>query len=165
MTGVPIRAAAKALGLAHTSLIRARDRGRCTFNEDGSVDVELVRRQLARNTDTTKPRNHLTGNQGGRSAAASVEPTGISRAREEKADYEAKLARLEYEERAGLTVSVEEVTRAASAKVRRTRDLLLAIPDRIDAILAAETDTARCNAIVRDEIDQALGELSGGVTG
>ena len=58
--GLSIRAAARALGMSHPSLIQAEREGRCTFNPDRTVDVDLVERQLARNTDISKPRNRLT---------------------------------------------------------------------------------------------------------
>jgi len=158
---VSIPKAAAALGMNRSSLLRAERAGRCSFKQDRTVDVALVRRQLARNTDTSKPRNRLTGTPKGN--GHSLDASGISKKREEKADYELRIAKLDYEERAGLLIPVEDIVKAASVKVARTRDKLLAIPDRIDALLAAETDAARCNAIMRDEIDKALGELSGGL--
>lgn len=162
--GVSVRAAARALGMNQSSLTRARQAGRCTFNADGTVDVAKVRRQLARNTDTSKPRNRLTGKPHGNGNGHDLLPTGVAASRALKADYEARLSQLEYEREAKLLVSKEAVERAMSEKVRRTRDQLLAIPDRIDALLAAETDVQRCNHLLNEEIERALTELAGPVT-
>ena len=42
------------------------------------------------------------------------------------------------------------------------RDALLNIPDRLAAVLAAETETQKVHALIAAEIWQALEELTGG---
>lgn len=140
-----------------SSLLRAEQSGRCSFYVDRTVNVAKVRRQLARNTDISKPKAKGNG-------AAGALPIGIAESRAERASYEAKLSRLEYEREAGLLISKEAVERAVFDKVRRTRDHVLAIPDRVDALLAAESDAQRCNAILAEELEKALAELAGSVT-
>jgi hypothetical protein len=44
----------------------------------------------------------------------------------------------------------------AADTARKTRDALLAVPDRIAALLAAETDPARVHAVLSNELKQAL---------
>jgi hypothetical protein len=45
--------------------------------------------------------------------------------------------------------------------VRRTvRDNLLSIPDRLDAIIAAETDRRKVHQILSDELNRVLEELT-----
>ena len=53
-TKVSIRAAARSLRMSDTALRKARQRGRCSFNDDGTVDVEKVRLQLAATTNPVR---------------------------------------------------------------------------------------------------------------
>ena len=62
--------------------------------------------------------------------------------------YQARLAKLEYEERVGSLVSKDEVRVAAFNETRQFRDAMLNIPDRLAAMLAAEPDTAKCYEIL-----------------
>lgn len=45
-------------------------------------------------------------------------------------------------------------------RARRTRDLLLAVPDRLAPILAAVADPTECHRIMTEEITRACEELS-----
>ena len=72
----------------------------------------------------------------------------------------ARLAKIEFEERSGKLVNREEVTVAAFTAARTIRDSLLNIPDRVAAMLAAESDSVRTHQLLTDEIRKALGELS-----
>jgi hypothetical protein len=74
--------------------------------------------------------------------------------------YEALRSQHEYEVESGKYVLVEEVRAAAFNKARLVRDTLLTIPDRIGAILAAETDEAKVRQILGTEIKMALEELT-----
>lgn len=49
---------------------------------------------------------------------------------------------------------------AAFKRGRIIRDGMLSIPDRVDAILAAETDRRKVHQIMTDEIVRVLEELS-----
>ena len=54
--------------------------------------------------------------------------------------HEARLARLKYEQQVGTLVNRDEIQVSAFNKFRTFRDLLLSVPDRLSAQLAAETD-------------------------
>ena len=49
---------------------------------------------------------------------------------------------------------------AAFNKFRQFRDAMLNIPDRVAAMLAAETDAAKCYEILATEIRKALNEFA-----
>jgi hypothetical protein len=66
--------------------------------------------------------------------------------------YLARLAKIEFEARSGRLVCRDEVTGAAFTNSRTIRDNLLNIPDRIAAILAAESDHVQTHRILSDEI-------------
>lgn len=75
--------------------------------------------------------------------------------------YQARLAKLEFEEKSGALVNVEEVRAHAFTIARRTRERLQQIPERLAATVAAETDTDRVLHMIRREIDDALEALGG----
>ena len=76
--------------------------------------------------------------------------------------YGAKLKQLEYEERAGTLVSAQVVRDALFRKVRIARDNLFAIPARLSAQLAAETDESAIRLLLMVELRRACEELAAG---
>lgn len=81
----------------------------------------------------------------------------VSRAKREH--YQAKLARIEYEQKAGRLVDAETVAKEAFELARTVRDAILAIPDRLAAILAAERTERRTHDLLTKELIQALSDL------
>ncbi len=73
--------------------------------------------------------------------------------------YEAHLAKLEYEQKAGLTVPIAQVRAKALKLGREIRDGLLDIPDRIAHEFSAETSPDRVRAIVDRELRAATEAL------
>jgi hypothetical protein len=53
-----------------------------------------------------------------------------------------------------------ECRRAAFTLGRELRDMILIVPDRLDAILAAEDDRGRINSTLRQELSQVLHEFA-----
>lgn len=120
---------------------------RITAEENGKIDSEKADRDWAENTG---PRNiHLDDDP---------DAGQYNKARAARELYQFRLAKLEYEERTGKLISRDEVQVAAFNKYRRFRDQLLTIPDRVAAILAAETDAARVHEILAAELRRALND-------
>jgi hypothetical protein len=99
-----------------------------------------------------------------------------TKARAVYAHYQARLAKLEFEERQGSLVRADEVKVATFNMFRRYRDTLLNVPDRICASIAAEIkdllvkagmpaelagaiDFSRVHAIQSAEIRKALNDF------
>ncbi len=59
-------------------------------------------------------------------------------------------------------VDADEIE-AVAFRARVVRDSLLDIPDRLAAVLAAESDSRKVHALLSAEIRQALEELTGGL--
>jgi hypothetical protein len=95
----------------------------------------------------------------------SLDSTSYADARAIVESIKAKMANLDYQERAGALVKKEDVERAAFAQARQVRDRLEALPDRLDAIFAAETDPSIIRFTLRDEINLALKELANDSSG
>jgi hypothetical protein len=83
-----------------------------------------------------------------------------TKARAVREHYQARLARLEFEERVARLIPADEVKIAAFNLFRRYRDHMLNIPDRVAAMVAAETESARCYEILAGEIRKALNEFA-----
>ena len=79
-----------------------------------------------------------------------------SRARAVRENYLARMSKLNFEERSGKLVSRDEVQVAAFNKFRTIRDGMLNLPDRLAAILAAESDPTKVHEILATEIRKAL---------
>ena len=74
--------------------------------------------------------------------------------------YNAKLTRLDYEERTGKLLNAEDVAKEAFAVARRVRDRLLNIPSRMASVLASETDSKAIERLLSQELRVALEELA-----
>lgn len=83
-----------------------------------------------------------------------------AKARAVREQYLARLAKIEFEERSGKLISRDEVTVAAFNKFRTFRDGILNIPDRVAALLAAESDPHKVHEILTTEIRKALLEFA-----
>lgn len=75
--------------------------------------------------------------------------------------YSARIAKLDYEQRASKLVSKDELKLKLAKLHLAVRDNLRTIPDRIAPVLAAETDQAKVHAMLLKEIGQALEGLKG----
>lgn len=135
--------------------------GRITKEEDGTIDPERADREWDANTNEAKRRPPA----GGRSAEDRAEgkPATYSEARAIREALNARIARLEYEERIGKLVSRAEVEAEAFRVGRLLRDRLFVIPGRVSAQIAAETNPKRIAALLdrefRTVLDETLGEL------
>ncbi len=82
--------------------------------------------------------------------------SSLAEAQAEKERYKAKLAKLEYEEKIEKLVDRESIEREAFRVARVVRDAMLSIPDRLAALVTAETDQAKNHAVLTKEILAAL---------
>ena len=67
---------------------------------------------------------------------------------------------MEFEQKTGALIPAAEVRVSVFNAARRARDLLLAVPDRVAAVLAGTTDAQDCHRILTEEIRRVCGELS-----
>lgn len=93
-----------------------------------------------------------------RKKGADGEVMGDLEVREQRAKTE--MAELRVREMRGTVVSAEDVKKAAFETARSVRDALSAIPARIGALVAAESDPHKVKEILAQEIRQALEELA-----
>lgn len=74
--------------------------------------------------------------------------------------FKAKMAKMEYEEKAGTLTDASKVKEDAYRAGRMVRDALLGMPDRFSDVLAAESDPVKVRQLLMDEFESILNELS-----
>ena len=151
----------------HAAMKTGRIAAAC--GDDGLVDVALAEKLWADNTDpryqplkTKKEREKQAAMAEDAERRGIVLGTGIALAESKQieAEYKAKLAKLDYEERSGKLIDAEAVRKEAFRVARITRDAMLAIPDRLAAELAGITDPFACHAKMMAEIRGAIAEVA-----
>ena len=167
---------ARRRGISHVAVIRAINSGRIS-TVDGKINPEQADREWRENTDQSKPRNRITGNpKHARIPDGPSEPmdfgvpddnhggngtaTGYARARAAREVYQAQLAKMELDRQRGTLVRADEVKVGAFNMARKARDQLIAIPERVAAILAATQEPAEVQRILEEEIERVCQEIA-----
>lgn len=201
---IPIREAARRLGVSDTAVHKALKSGRVTIasrnpaNDRPLLSWPECKDQWLANSDSSK-RSHVGGKDAGQKRQApevvlpvsgsgagpgntARSPAPIAGEDEDAAPargpragggglnyaesralrevYQARLAKLDYEERSGKLVVVDQVKVEAFKTHRRIRDALLNIPDRCAPHLASLADPIDCHAYLLEEIVAVLKQLS-----
>ncbi len=149
MAEMSLRQYAAHRGVSLPSVQKAIKTGRISQLPNGLIESEGADREWAENTG---PR--YLGEEDGFGA------TQYTKARAVREHYQARLAKLEYEEKVGSLVSKDEVKIAAFNKGRILRDGMLNLADRIAPMVAAENDAARCHEIISTEVRKVLEEFA-----
>lgn len=76
----------------------------------------------------------------------------LTEAKTAKAIYDARKARMEYEESQGVLVRIEEVRTKIFKMTREARDQLVTMEDRLSPILASLTELNDVRRVLRDEV-------------
>jgi hypothetical protein len=135
------------------------------------IDVEKGKKILETRIDPMNPskireavRNLSEGEKKEAVKTAGVRTTlDYSQARTLNEQYKAAIKKLEYEEKTGKLINAEVVKAAAFDCARRTRDAILNVPDRVSALLAAESREGAVRSLLTAELRSALEELSQGM--
>lgn len=166
---------ARRLGVSNVAVHRAVRSGRITL-VDAQIDPTVATRQWNENTDQSKPRNRITGRPkharppgepsvpldlgGSDEGSATNTATGYARARAARELYQAQLSKLELDRQRGTLIRADEVRLGAFNMARKVRDQLIALPERVAAMLAAATDPDQCQRILEEEIERICEEIS-----
>src|SRR5271157_4599353 len=152
------RAYARQRGVSVSTVQKAIETGRISTLPAGQIDSDVADEEWARNTQTHAPAVDRRGQ-----ADEDAEVFGASqytKARAVREHYQARLAKIDYEERIAKLVSGEEVQVAAFNKFRQFRDAMINLPDRLAAMLAAETVETTVHALLTNEIRKALNDFA-----
>jgi len=157
----------RALGLpgaSKWSVQKALRDGRISRNEAGKIDPATADREWEMNTDPSWGGVRGPGEGHGEALAAPElrliqggdDSSTLSRARAEHETYKAKLAQLNFEREAGSLVRKGAMEREYFTQARRLRDAVLSVPDRMDSIVAAESDPRKVRELLQQALEDAL---------
>ena len=173
-----LRAYAKHRGVSLRAVQKAIKSGRIAARGDGRLDADVADADWARNT---APRPHPSSQPTKPAAPLQSAPhhhhsdpprreasdppkleSGLeyARARAVRETYQARLAKIDFEERTEKLVSADEVRVTSFNRFRQFRDGMLNIPDRLAAVLAAEKNPRQVHELLATEIRKALTEFS-----
>jgi hypothetical protein len=158
MAIMSLRGYARHRGVALSAVQKAIKSRRIAVEPDERIESERADVQWERNTEQHAPPVAQRGQE--EDDTSSFGGSQYTKARAVREHYTARLAKLEFEERTGKLVPKDEVQVAAFNKFRQFRDHMLNIPDRVAAMVAAESDAARCYEIIAIEIRKALNEFA-----
>ena len=79
--------------------------------------------------------------------------------------FRAKLRRLEFETKQARLIEAEAVRKTVAEAVRAIRDGILALPDRLSTVLAAESDPKKVHVILKAELTRELEGLAHAISG
>ena len=161
--GVSLREYARMRGVSHTAVVKAVSAGRITTEPDGSIDPKTADALWDKNT---RPRG-----DSGEPATDASRATGTGGAPDYKVSraireaYAARLAKLDFEEKSGKLVSVDEVKIATFTMARQARDRLLQIPRKLAPVIVAEVSTSPEPRVVEEILSEAIREALEGLPG
>lgn len=111
---------------------------------------------------TPDPDNAAAGRELGKELSDKENPKNVNdfvKAKTIREKYNAAMAKIEYEERVGKLVPVEDVKREAFKRARTVRDAILNLPGRIAAEIANMNDVHTVEMYLIEQLSQALEDL------
>lgn len=140
---------------------------RITLTKNGKINPALADRQWEANTDPAqvyaiKEDSPARAASSETASSASSGGIGVSyqQSRAIREAYEARLKKLEFDERTGKLISTETVQREAFNAARKTRDMILNVPDKVIPLLIGKTDIHEMKEILRKELLRTLENLA-----
>lgn len=131
-------------------------------------DAKLVARYVGRGmplTSQAAARRWMAANvraraKNGRGVPEPPQPSGYQQARTSREQADAEMAQLVVLEKKGVLVHRDKVREEIARRLSGLRDGLLQIPARLQSVLAAETDEAKCHDMVQDELFLVLAQFT-----
>ncbi len=139
--------------------------GRVTL-EGGKIDPVAAKRAIDQLAEPSTALRKTSDSPRASAPVQAASPTDSRKAvdyasaRTMREAYRAKMARLDYEEREKQLIDASQVREEAFQAGRIIRDALLAIPDRVSDVLAAEPDPVQVKLLMMQEINDVLQLLS-----
>ncbi len=151
-------------GVSKQAVSVAVKKGRISCKWEGVkafIDSEKADREWGSNTDlTTAPQREEAPPPPAEPTAEPERRLGVAGAAAILKGYQAKLAKLQFEEKSGKLVATDVVEHDAFRVARAVRDGMLSIPAKVSAELAAETDPFEVHKKLEREIRLALENLA-----
>lgn len=159
-----VTAYARHRGVSHVAVLKAIKTGRIAREADGSIDVAKADAGWRSNTNMAQQR-FVAGAAAPAAplqaeAAATTGGPSYAQSRAVREAYNARLAKLDYEERTGALVRTDAVKVAWFKILRVLRDRAMNLPDRLSPVLASETDQKIIRSLLEEELRQILDDAA-----
>ncbi|MDD3030621.1 MAG: hypothetical protein PHS57_10180 [Alphaproteobacteria bacterium] len=151
--GMNISAYARHRGVSHVAVLKAIKAGRIVKEADGTIDPVKADAAWDKNTNPAQQRSDGDPPQ-------TINGPSYAQSRAIREAYNARLAKLEYEEKSGSLVRTDSVKVAWFNVLRVLRDRVLSAPDRLAPIVAVETDPKRVRELMDAELRQILNDVA-----
>ncbi len=158
MSVLSVSAYARHRGVSHVAVLKAIKTGRIVRDADGTIDVAKADAAWRNNTNMAQQRKPEAEIEPQVEAAVPQPVAGgpsYAQSRAVREAYNARLAKLDYEERTKAMVRIDTVKVAWFSILRVLRDRVMNLPDRLGPVLASETD----QKIVRDLLEAELRQI------
>jgi hypothetical protein len=146
-------------GVSRVSVHNALNAGRIEKEPDGTIDVDKADAAWEQNTHPTRRRKTKkdVARRTERPIDSPIVNSGPSfaQSRAIREAYNARLAKLSYEEKSGSLVKIDLIKVAWFNTLRVLRDRILNMPDRMAPLLSAESDPK----VIRDLLDKDLRQI------
>ena len=164
--GLTITAYARHRGVSHVAVIKAIKAGRIEKEPDGTIDPVKADAAWERNTNKAQKRRVEKSADADAHVGPPIVNSGPSfaQSRAIKEAYNARLAKLAYEEKSGALVRSDSVKVSWFNVLRVLRDRALNLPDRLAPMLAAETDPKTVRDMLDEELRKILDDASDAIT-
>jgi hypothetical protein len=148
---------AKRIGVDTTYIDKLVKDGKLSTLKDGRLALDQALREMKDFADPAQPKRGK-GKKGLKLPKIGSDPNTVTFADVKKAKefYGSQLQRLKYELESGRLVDAASVKKAAFDQYRIVRDTLLAIPDRISSLIAAERSAEKVHELLTREIRLAV---------
>jgi len=165
-------ALARELGVSRQAINQLVQKGQLTKSEDGLIDVDSAKRELA---NTTRPAAKTAEAVAAMAPAAATAPavapaaaaattaggaTSFHVARTLNEAALAEINQLKAAELRGELIRVDAVLAALAGLLSSSRDAFMQLPARLAPVLAAESDAGKVHDLLVAEIHQCLTQLA-----
>ena len=163
-----ISAYARHRGVSHVAVHKAIKTGRIEREPDGTIDVAKADDAWQKNTNPAQKRK--TEKDVSPAPERPVDPPivnsgpSFAQSRAIREAYNARLAKLSYEEKSGNLVKTDMVKVAWFNTLRVLRDRVLNMPDRMAPLLSAESDQKAIRDLLDKELRQILSDAADSIT-
>ncbi len=152
--------------MSHVAVLKAIKAGRIEKEPDGTIDPAKADAAWERNTNKAQKRKVEKSADADTHVGPPIVNSGPSfaQSRAIKEAYNARLAKLSYEEKSGALVRTDTVKVAWFNTLRVLRDRALNLPDRLAPLLAAETDPKIVRDLLEEELRTVLTDAADAIT-
>lgn len=155
---------ARLVGVSPPAVSKWIRQGKLTLGTDGLLDPREAARQLAANTDPSKLRARLervaaAGAPADAGEGEAADRANFLNARARREQFAARAAEIDLAIKEGSVVARVDVDRQSFELARQAQQQLLAIPDRMAPVLAAESDQHRIHTLLTTEIHRAMNDI------